>query len=660
MSIPASKHLLPGPALAALTAGLLVSWNTISFATAGPRIVVEPELRAAPSVTAAVVERLDAGTSLPFLLRRGQWLAVRNGGGAAWVLAVHGLEPDGAEPLDGGRCRAPSGDIIEAHVHERIGVARSARLRGRLGRQLAHDAKLARGSRVYVHASASDGEWILVEVPKGQLGWVSRCEIDVAARPGAAGDEVVVTRAGSLQSGRGGTGRSVASLSQGLRLGVVARDRDWVQLTADDGSTGWFPADRVRWHAADERDPASLWQSGMEIDWPCDKHARDGATHKVPSAASSVSCGDHLRIIRASGTEKRPQLLVVADDGRWGWVHDPVTPVAMGDAMVRDDVPKVDATAVRDIAPREATAHDTVARDPAPPSPVERVRAKVDKAAPAAALAPSMDDMPGMADKQSIPANTETRRDVGHEAMMGMGQGDMSAPTDGAAMSLSLQSAFPVGNAMASDDDTMMRTPRYEVSVTASGSGRLGTDYSYGLAATFSAARSLTADGQTRHEEYQGGQLALSLSRGLGEHSRLSVAGGYSLAFLSPGTMANAEWDFLAIHPGPFGRLSLSSEITDRLSVTLRGTAQLARDADGMQSSILMADAMAMLTLTSWLTAGANGMAMKMAMGDTMISAGPSLSVAFLKHFSATAAATAMSSGGMTMWTATTGMGVHF
>lgn len=66
------------------------------------------------------------------------------------------------------------------------------------------------------------------------------------------------------------------------------------------------------------------------------------------------------------------------------------------------------------------------------------------------------------------------------------------------------------------------------------------------------------------------------------------------------------------------------------------------------------------LRVNAWLSAGLDAMTMKMAMGDTMIGAGPSLSAAFLRRFATTVSANAMSSGGMTMWTATTALGVHF
>lgn len=666
MSTQPSTHHLLRPAFAALMAGLLASLIPMRGAFADAGIVVSKELRLAPSPTAAVVDRLPAGTRVSFLLRRGQWLAIRNGNGLAWVLAVQGLDPDVEQPPDN-RCPAPRGDIAEPRLHERARLAGAARLRGRLGREDSRDLKLAPGTHLYVHASALDGAWILVEAKPGQLGWVRHCEIEVAARQGTAGDDVVVARADSLRSDSGRAGRRIASLSPGLRLAVEDRENDWVRVTTDDGTIGWLPVGSVRWRPAEARDPSSLWQTGVEVDWPCDGRDRAAGTRKI--SASSVRCGDRLRIVRGSGTEKQPLLLVVADDGRWGWVHDPVVPLAIGDAVVRDNnEPKLVAAAGHDTAREPARSMrkgSGMADDVAPtlvgdlaPSTGKTPRV-TDKLTPAAVVAPSMNDMPGMADEQPTAAK-QMSHDMGHEAMMGMGQGDMSAPSEGAAMSLSLQTAVPVGHDMASADDTMMRTPRYEVSATASGSGRITGDYSYGLAATFSAARSLSADGQARQEEYQGGQLALSLSRPLGDSARLSLAGGYSFAFRSPGSMANSEWDFIAIHPGPFGRLSLSGDLTERLSFTLRGTAQLTQDADGMASSILMADAMTMLAINAWLTAGLNGMAMRMAMGDTMISAGPSLSVGLLKHFSVTAAATAMRSGGMTMWTATSGLGAHF
>src|SRR5205814_10232841 len=130
--------------------------------------------------------------------------------------------------------------IAEPGLHDRGKVSGAARLRSHLGRDLDRDLRRARGTRVYVHAIARDGEWILVEAPTGQVGWVRHCEIAVVARQGAAGDDVVVTRAGYVRSTSGGTGPKIASLSPGLRLKVEDRDKDSVRLTLDDGMTGWF------------------------------------------------------------------------------------------------------------------------------------------------------------------------------------------------------------------------------------------------------------------------------------------------------------------------------------------------------------------------------------------------------------------------------------
>jgi hypothetical protein len=55
-----------------------------------------------------------------------------------------------------------------------------------------------------------------------------------------------------------------------------------------------------------------------------------------------------------------------------------------------------------------------------------------------------------------------------------------------------------------------------------------------------------------------------------------------------------------------------------------------------------------------------DAMAMKMATGDTMWSAGPGLSFALVKHLSASVSATGMDLAGMTMWTTSAGVGAHF
>jgi hypothetical protein len=76
-----------------------------------------------------------------------------------------------------------------------------------------------------------------------------------------------------------------------------------------------------------------------------------------------------------------------------------------------------------------------------------------------------MSAMPGMfgtADENKPSVRGETRREMGHETMMGMGMGD----GDGAM-------AMNDGTAM-SNATMMMRAPRYEASITASGIGKRG------------------------------------------------------------------------------------------------------------------------------------------------------------------------------------------
>ena len=234
----------------------------------------------------------------------------------------------------------------------------------------------------------------------------------------------------------------------------------------------------------------------------------------------------------------------------------------------------------------------------------------------------------------------------------------MSSPSDGPSLSAAFLTALPVADSMA--DTGPARTPHYEATVSATAGGHLSGDYDYAIAATFSAAGSLTADGQARGEEAQGGQGSVSISRHLDPHTKVSLGGGYALAFVSPGETANSEWDYLAIHAGPYAKLVVSADPSPRWSYSLLGTAQLTSDDGGISASIFVADAMAMASLNSWATLRLDAMVMKMVTGDTMWSAGPGLSFAVIKHLSASVSATGMDIGGVTMWTTTAGVGAHF
>jgi hypothetical protein len=517
-----------------------------------------------------------------------------------------------------------TGNTITARVGSRVKVLQTTRLRSRLGHDSVGDVMIARSTFVRVEASDDRGRGLLVEDTSHHLGWVRPCEIAGVVRHVA--DQVEVTRGGSLRE-HPHDGSVVMKLEKGALLTVADWRNDSVLLTASDGMSGWYPAARLT--TASER--TSAWHPGSGVEWPC-----AGSQHK---RSESIKCGElDLRVLAVATTKQATKLLLGTEDGRWGWVGDRVTPVA-SEPAVEDDKIELDVAA------------------PATPSVAEAQTAK-----PAPPTSGSMAAMPGMAMATiGSPSVARVPNPTPHEHDMVMdGMGDMSSPTDGASLSVAFLTAMPVGDAMASTDTGPMRTPHYEATVSASAGGHLAGDYDYGIAATFSAAGSLTADGQARGEEAQGGQGSVSISRHLNPHTKVSLGGGYALAFVSPGAMADSEWDFLAIHAGPYAKLVVSGDPSPRWSYSLLGTAQLTSDADGMSASILVADAMAMASLNSWVTLRLDAMAMKMAMGDTMWSAGPGLSFAVIKHLSASVSATGMDMGGMTMWTTTAGVGAHF
>jgi hypothetical protein len=528
-----------------------------------------------------------------------------------------------------------TGNTITARVGARVKVLETTGLRSRLGHDSVGDVKIARSTFVRVEATDDRGRALLVEDTSHHLGWVRPCEVAGVVRH--VDDQVEVTRGGSLRSSPLSLhdGGVVTKVERGALLTVVDWRAEWVLLTTSDGTHGWYQAARLT--TPPER--TAEWQPGDGVEWPC-----AGSQHKQ---SESIKCGElDLRILAVSTTNHQTKLLLGTEDGRWGWVVDRVTPAESEAPPVDDDKIEIDVTPATPPNIAEARTAKPQTSRPAVPSVFAMAMATMGS--------PSVDQVPN----PTPPVNEVKPASAPEHDIAIDGMGDMSSPMNGASLSAAFLTAVPVGDSMA--DTGPARTPHYEATVSATAGGHLTGDYDYAIAATFAAAGSLTDDGQARGEEAQGGQGSVSVSRHLGAHTKVSLGGGYALAFVSPGEMANPEWDYLAMHAGPYAKLVVSGDPSPRWSYSLLGTAQLTTDADGMSASIFAADAMAMTNLNSWLTLRLDAMAMKLAMGDTMWSASPGLSFAVVKHLSASVSATGMDMGGMTMWTTTAGVGAHF
>jgi hypothetical protein len=124
--------------------------------------------------------------------------------------------------------------------------------------------------------------------------------------------------------------------------------------------------------------------------------------------------------------------------------------------------------------------------------------------------------------------------------------------------------------------------------------------------------------------------------------------------------MASPEWQVIATHPGPFARLAANGEFTSHWSYSVRASAQLSPDSSGNSSTILRVDGTTSYGLTDWFDVGLTEVTMRTAMGDMMISAGPTMSAALSERFSAGLAVMALNGEGITIWTASSGLGVRF
>src|SRR5262249_39010409 len=158
----------------------LTSVVAAQTASARPPVVVSGDLHSGPGAATPVVDHLRSGADVAYVLRRGQWLAVRNGTRLSWVHAIEGLPPIERDRSAKGPC--PREDRVEVAPRAQVTVAKPTRLRDRLGFDQDRDPKLLPGMTVWVHAADRNSDWVIVETSKRAFGWVRRCEIDAGRR----------------------------------------------------------------------------------------------------------------------------------------------------------------------------------------------------------------------------------------------------------------------------------------------------------------------------------------------------------------------------------------------------------------------------------------------------------------------------------------------
>ncbi|ABO51199.1 N-acetylmuramoyl-L-alanine amidase [Desulforamulus reducens MI-1] len=206
-------------------------------------------LRSGPDTNTAMMGQATKGTKLPVLAKNGDWYKVQIGGKTAWAAgwlvsvkdtpgkSAPAKAPEGTPAVNSGKVAVVKGD----NLNIRSGPGTTYGIAG----------KVKKGDRLTV--LTQKGDWIKVQ-GANVTGWVASWLVAVEnkptapasvtsptiAKPAPAGQVVVINSDNlNLRSGPG-TSHSVAGqVSRGIRLPIISRSGQWLQVRQANGSTAW-------------------------------------------------------------------------------------------------------------------------------------------------------------------------------------------------------------------------------------------------------------------------------------------------------------------------------------------------------------------------------------------------------------------------------------
>ncbi|GAB6158335.1 hypothetical protein JCM39194_15350 [Desulfotomaculum varum] len=254
-----------------------VSRGTATAAVQGKVAVVTADtlnIRSGPGTNHSIAGKAKKGEQLSVLTQNGDWVKVQGAGTTGWVAnwlvkvqnvtAAPSAKPAGTA-ASSSKVAVVTGDTIN--------------IRSGPGTGYSVVAKAKKGDRMSV--LAQNGDWVKVQLG-GTVGWVANWLVTVqttqstptgtATTPNqttpANGTQLAVVNGDNINLRSGpGTQHSVAGqVSRGVRLPVVSRSGDWVQVRREDGTTAWVAGWLVSYVSQPEPQPSNdkSWLPGSQ------------------------------------------------------------------------------------------------------------------------------------------------------------------------------------------------------------------------------------------------------------------------------------------------------------------------------------------------------------------------------------------------------------
>lgn len=224
--------------------GASVSLSKVAVVTADSLNV-----RSGAGTNFAIAGKVKKGDHLTVLSQSGDWLKVQGNGVTGWVakwlVAVQSVPP----PASSQTASAPASSSAKVAVV----TSDSLNVRSGAGTNFAIAGKAKKGDRLTVLAQS--GDWVKVQ-GQGITGWVANWLVTIqnvtgaqptkpaapAQPPGGSSTQVAVINANNinLRSGPGTDHQVAGQVSRGVRLPVISRSGDWVQVQQENGSKAWI------------------------------------------------------------------------------------------------------------------------------------------------------------------------------------------------------------------------------------------------------------------------------------------------------------------------------------------------------------------------------------------------------------------------------------
>lgn len=208
-------------------------------------------LRSGPGTETALVGQAYKGNKLPVLAKSGDWYKVQVAGKTAWVAGwLVGIQGTTSTS----QAAAPS--VTQASGKVAVVTSDTLNVRSGPGTNYNIAGKVKKGDRLNVLSQS--GDW--VKVQNGNVtGWVANWLVSIqntpitstkpttstpttSTKPATSnGSQVAVIAADNLNLRSGpGTNHNVAGqVGRGVRLPVISRSGDWVQVQRENGTTAW-------------------------------------------------------------------------------------------------------------------------------------------------------------------------------------------------------------------------------------------------------------------------------------------------------------------------------------------------------------------------------------------------------------------------------------